>query len=104
VTDLDLIVGFERDDGNARKSVDRHGVSQAEAEQMFFREPLLVVDDPRHSLAEQRHHALGRTAEGRLLQATFTVRGGGTLLRVISVRDMSRKERRIYTQAAQANS
>ena len=102
--DLAQIVGFEWDDGNARKSVDRHGVRQAEAEQMFFREPLLVADDSRHSLAEPRHHALGRTAEGRLLQATFTVRGGGTLLRVISVRDMSRKERRIYAQAAQADS
>ena len=54
------------------------------------------------SRREPRYHALGRTAEGRLLQATFTVRGGGTLLRVISARDMSRKERRVYEQATQA--
>jgi uncharacterized protein len=103
VIDLDLIVGCEWDDGNARKSVDRHGVSQAKTEQMFFLEPLLVADDPRHSLAEPRDHALDRTVEGRLLEGTFTVRGGGTLLRVISARDMSRKERRICAQAAQAH-
>ena len=97
--DLSLIVGFEWDEGNARKSVDRHGVTQGEAEGMFFQEPLLVVDDPGHSLAEPRFHALGRTPAGRLLQATFTLRGGGTLLRVISARAMSRKERRIYADA-----
>ena len=97
--DLELIVGFDWDEGNARKNVDRHGVGQAEAESMFFQEPLLMVDDTRHSLAERRYHALGRTAAGRLLHATFTLRGGGTLLRVISVRDMSRKERRIYVDA-----
>ena len=102
--DLDRIVGFDWDDGNARKSVDRHGVGQAEAEQMFFRQPLIVADDPRHSLGEPRFHALGRTAEGRLLQATFTVRDDGALLRVISARDMSRKERRIYEQATQGHS
>lgn len=104
MVDLDRIVGFEWGDGNARKNTDYHGVSQAEAERMFFQEPLIVADDPRHSLVEQRYHALGRTPEGRLLQATFTLRRSGTLLRVISVRDMSRKERGVYEQAAQARS
>lgn len=102
--DLDRIVGFDWDDGNARKSVDRHGVGQAEAEQMFFREPLIVADDLQHSQGEPRFHALGRTADGRLLQVTFTVRGDGVLLRVVSARDMSRKERRIYEQATQGGS
>lgn len=100
--DFARIVGFDWDHGNARKSADRHGVEQAEAEQLFFAEPLIVVEDGRHSLGEPRYHALGRTAEGRLLQATFTLRGGDMLLRVISARDMSRKERSVYEQAAQA--
>ena len=68
-------------------------------EVMFFQEPLPVVDDPGHSLAQLRSHALDWTAEGRLLQATFTLCGGGTLLRVISVRAMSRKEQRIHADA-----
>ena len=96
---FDQIVGFDWDEGNARKSVARHGVTQAEAEQMFIQEPLLVADDPRSSRTEPRFHALGRTAAGRMLQATFTLRAGRTMLRVISVRDMSRKERRIYGNA-----
>lgn len=100
---LPNIVGFEWDSGNARKSADKHGVSQAEAEQVFFHEPLLVVGDGRHSADEPRYHALGctvggRAAVGRRLHLTYTLRKEGTLIRVISARDMSRKERRHYDQ------
>ena len=75
--------------------------AQAEAEQVFFNDPLLIVDDARHSGAGARYHALGRTDAGRLVHATFTLRmeGGrqdGALIRVISARDMSRRERVRY--------
>ncbi len=98
--DFDRIVGFEWDEGNARKSVDKHGVSQAEAEQVFFNAPLLVVDDAGHSVSEARFHALGRTDHARRLHATFTLRRTGSLIRVISVRDMSRRERARYDEEA----
>jgi uncharacterized protein len=71
----------------------------AEAEQVFFNEPLLLAPDSKHSVHEQRHHALGRTDEGRLLHITFTLRVSGTLIRVISARNMHRKERIFYEQA-----
>lgn len=93
------IEGFEWDAGNERKSVDKHGVSQAEAEQMFFNEPLFVLADDKHSNDELRLHALGRTDSGRLLQVSFTLREGDTRIRVISARAMSRKEREFYEQA-----
>lgn len=95
--DLDSIEGFDWDDGNARKSLDRHDVSQAEAEQVFSNEPLLA-QDVKHSEREARFHALGETAEGRRLHVTFTLRDNGTKIRVISARDMNRKERAIYEQ------
>ena len=94
------IVGFDWDAGNARKSVDKHGVTEAEAEQVFFSEPLLLLEDERHSGIEARFHALGRTTEGRQLHIAFTLRGDDKLIRVISARDMSRKERDAYEQAA----
>jgi uncharacterized DUF497 family protein len=96
--DWKRVEGFEWDHGNARKSGDKHGVSQTEAEQVFFNEPLLIAEDHRHSEQESRRHALGRTDEGRPLHVTFTLRGAGTLIRVISARDMSRKERARYAQ------
>ncbi|GHD22950.1 BrnT family toxin [Tianweitania populi] len=98
--DWSLIVGFDWDQGNARKNVEKHDVSQAEAEQVFFNEPLLVVPDARHSSTEVRIHALGRTDDGRRLHITVTLREGSTMIRIISARDMSRKERNIYEQEA----
>ena len=65
---------------------------------MFFNEPLLIAEDQRHSEQEPRRHALGRTDEGRPLHVTFTLRGAGTQIRVISARDISRKERARYAQ------
>jgi uncharacterized DUF497 family protein len=96
--DLARITGFDWDDGNARKN-DKHGVAQTEAEEVFFNHPLLMLEDLRHRDQEPGFHALGKTLDGRLLHVTFTLRGGGSLIRVISARDMHRKERSVYEQA-----
>lgn len=92
------VTGFDWDEGNARKNAEKHGVSQAEAEAIFFNEPLLVLEDSKHSQAEARFHALGETDDERLLHITFTLRKDDTLIRVISARDMHRKERGVYEQ------
>ena len=97
--DLTRISGFDWDDGNARKSNDKHAVSQSEAEQIYFNQPLLLLVDEGHSQDEQRYHALGKTDNTRLLHITFTLRADETLIRVISARDMHRKERANYEQA-----
>jgi uncharacterized DUF497 family protein len=99
VIDWGRVTGFDWDEGNARKSADKHSVTQAQAEQVFFNEPLLLVADPKHSRREPRFHALGKTDEGRLLHITFTVPAAGRLIRVISARDMHRKERTVYGEA-----
>jgi hypothetical protein len=97
--DFDAIVGFDWDEGNRRKN-DKHGVSMSEAEQVFFHQPLLMLVDASHSQLEPRLHALGKTDLGRLLHLTLTLRQSATLIRVISARDMHRKERAIYEQKA----
>jgi uncharacterized DUF497 family protein len=96
--DSTSITGFQWDDGNARKN-EKHGVSTAESEQVFFNAPLLMLEDAKHSVSEPRFHALGKTDDGRLLHITFTLRETGEKIRVISARDMHRKEREIYEQA-----
>ena len=96
--DLAKITGFDWDNGNTRKN-DKHGVSTAESEQVFFNAPLLLVADSKHSHQEPRFHALGQTDEHRLLHITFTLRDKGRSIRVISARDMHKKERAIYEQA-----
>jgi uncharacterized protein len=98
--DWTRVIGFDWDAGNERKSADKHGVSRAEAEQAFLNEPLLVLEDDRHSFVEARFHALGRTNEKRRLHITFTLRGDGALIRIISARDMSARERLAYEESA----
>jgi uncharacterized DUF497 family protein len=91
--------GFDWDEGNSRKSENKHDVSQSEAEQVFFNQPLLVLEDSKHSQKEIRYHALGIADDERFLHITFTLRASGTLIRIISARDMHRKERKIYEQS-----
>lgn len=91
--------GFQWDEGNAVKIWRKHQVTPTECEQAFFNRPFVVADDERHSETEKRFFALGRTDAGRRLFLVFTIRD--ELIRVISGRDMSRKERRIYADASQ---
>lgn len=100
--DLDRIVGFEWDAGNRGKNL-AHDVSDGEAEQVFFSHPLLVLEDSRHSGREARYHALGVTQDDRRLHVTFTLRDIASRIRVISARDMHRKERAIYDAKAKEN-
>lgn len=71
-----------------------------EAERVFFNAPLLLVEDSAYRQNEPRMHALGVRDLAGALHATFTLRHSGQLIRVISARDMHRKERVIYDQAS----
>lgn len=93
---FDDCTGFDWDRGNLDKNWKLHGVPFWECEQVFFNEPLLVVEDVSHSGAEKRYYALGRKDAGRRLFVVFTIRRN--LVRVISARDMNRRERRRYEQ------
>jgi uncharacterized protein len=95
---FDKCTGFEWDDGNFLKNWLLHRMTQGECEQVFFNEPLIVFDDIKHSQKEKRWFLLGKTDADRFLFIVFTVRKN--LIRIISARDMSKKERRIYNEKA----
>ena len=86
--------GFEWDEANIKKNWLKHKVSPPECEQIFFNQPLVIADDAGHSQKENRNYALGQTDTKKPLFVAFTVRRN--LIRVISARDMNRKERRVY--------
>lgn len=88
------IVGFDWDKGNLDKNWEKHGVSNAECEEVFFNAPFVVRPDPVHSGAEVRYYALGMTDEGRPLFVSFTLRND--TIRVISSRDMTSRELEVY--------
>jgi uncharacterized protein len=88
--------GFDWDEANIDKNWSNHQVLPGESEQIFFNEPLLLYDDTKHSHTESRYYVLGKTDAGRKLFVAFTIRKN--LIRVISARDMSRKESKIYEE------
>jgi len=88
--------GFQWDEGNRNKNLIKHNVEDLECEQVFFNKPLIVIEDPGHSIVEKRFAAFGQTDAGRLLVVVFTKRG--ELLRVISARDMNLRERKFYEE------
>jgi hypothetical protein len=91
-----LVEGFEWDEGNIKKNWEKHRVSHIECEEIFFNSPIIVSGDVPHSKSEDRYFVLGKTDTDRLLFVVFTVRGAK--IRVISARDMNRKERTVYEQ------
>jgi hypothetical protein len=95
--DVDNIFGFDWDDGNIQKNEDKHGLKWIAIEEVFFNEPLLIVEDFKHSLSECRCIALGKNDFDDLITVVFTIRNNK--IRVISARTMSKKERIIYERA-----
>ena len=93
--------GFQWDTGNAEKNWRAHRVALVRAQQVFFCRPAVIAPDLGHPEREARYAALGKTMAGRRLSLVFTIRG--TLVRVISARDMGRRDRRLYAavEAAQ---
>ncbi len=87
-------LSFEWNKGNIDKNLKKHGVTNKEAENVFENKPLLVSEDREHSKTERRYQALGKTDTDRFIFISFTVRNDS--VRIISARDMSRKERRVY--------
>jgi len=97
MSDLELLLectGFEWDESNSVKNWIKHNVSASECEQIFFNHPLVLAEDVKHSKNEKRFYVLGHTNENRLLFVVFTIRSHQ--IRVISARDMSKKERKVY--------
>ena len=89
------LTGFDWDDGNSTKNWERHQVTPAETEEIFFNRPVIVMS-AKPGDREIRYNVLGRTNDDRLLSVIFTVRRG--LARPISARPMSRKERTAYAK------
>lgn len=96
MVDLRKISGFEWDRWNIDKSYQKHGITTKEAEELFLDENALLVQDIKHSQKEERFIAIGKSIEGKILFAAFTVRD--TKIRIVSVRVANEKERRRYAE------
>lgn len=89
------IFEFEWDKGNIEKNK-KHEVDDREAEEVFFDEGKVVLNDTIHSGAEERFIILGLTKGRRLLYIAFTKRK--KKIRIISARDINKKEKHLYEE------
>lgn len=92
--DFSKCAGFDWDEGNFEKNWLKHKVTPFECEQIFFNQPVVVAPAQAGSGQESRFYVLGKTDSDRRLFVVFTVRK--RQIRVISARDMTRKEREVY--------
>ena len=92
--ELGSVEGFDWDDGNRDKNWVSHNVKSMECEMVFFNQPLIVIDDEKHSALESRFYAFGKTDVDRPLLVMFCLRKNR--IRAISAKDMSKKERKFY--------
>ena len=91
---LDQPSEFQWDKGNKGKNFVKHKVADRECEEVFFDQKKKIFKDALHSGNEDRLILLGQTRSGRILFIVFTLRSGKA--RVISARDLNRKERHLY--------
>ncbi len=88
---------FEWDDAKASQNRTKHGVEFEEGATVFADTLSLTIDDPLHSVEEERFVTIGESALRRLLVVVHTERGD--TIRIISARQATRRERKDYEQA-----
>ncbi|WP_309743498.1 MULTISPECIES: BrnT family toxin [unclassified Chamaesiphon] len=87
---------FDWDENKAVSNLSKHGVSFEEAKTVFD-DPLYVdFYDPARSDEEDRYLIVGESSQRRLLIASYTERGN--LIRLISAREVTRTERKVYEE------
>lgn len=89
-----------RFDWDAPKAADnrrKHGVSFEEAMTTYGPQKPLILEDLKHSEAENRYYVIGFSDRGRLLTVCIAY-DGGDLIRIISARKATRHEVELYAE------
>lgn len=89
-------LGFEWDEAKAEANLRKHRVSFSEASSVFEDEDALLMADPAHSEDEGRFLILGLSLRRRVVLAAHCHRADGDVIRIISARRASARQRREY--------
>lgn len=90
------MIAFEWDPAKAKANLRKHGISFEEAQSVFYDEFAVQFFDDEHSSDEERFLMLGMSVNANLLIVCHCERGGGNMIRIISARKATRKERAFY--------
>lgn len=92
---------FEWDDGKNRINRQKHKISFEEAQTAFYDEYGLLISDPDHSEDEDRFILLGFSRMANLLVVCHCYRQAESVIRIISARKATTKERESYNRQFQ---
>ena len=87
---------FEWDENKATINLKKHGISFEEAATVFRDSAALTIEDPMHSMEEERFVSIGYSYRYRLVVIVHAERGDD--IRIISARHATRRERRTYEE------
>lgn len=90
------MIKFEWDPAKAAANIEKHGVSFDEAQTVFYDEFAVQFFDEDHSLDEERFLLLGLSTGARLLLVCHCERESDSLIRIISARNATKRERTFY--------
>ena len=91
------MIRFDWDERKNKANQKKHGVSFEEAQTVFFDDYAIEYDDPFHSEKEDRFLIIGRSLHLRVLVVCHCLRVRGSVIRIISARKATKKERYHYT-------
>ena len=98
IVKLPDILLFEWDTWNEQKNWIKHKITAEEAEEPFFTEDYIILEDEPHSSEqEERYILLGKTKQTKMLFIVFTIRAAK--IRIISARETDKKEVLFYEKA-----
>lgn len=91
------MIGFEWDSAKAASNKEKHKISFDEARSVFFDEYAQQFYDSENSDEEDRFLMLGKSVKSRILIVVHCERDGGEIIRIISARKATAKERKFYS-------
>jgi uncharacterized DUF497 family protein len=89
---------FDWDEAKNKSNRTKHGIWFEEALGVFDDPNGRMFADPKHSDEEERFILLGTSSAGRTLVVVHCYRDGESLVRIISARKATKKERRFYEE------
>ena len=89
-------IHFRWDPSKNERNKEKHGVSFEEAQTAFFDESAMEFFDMEHSGEEDRFLLLGRSFSLRTLMVCHCYRDEDSIIRILSARKATTKERNTY--------
>jgi hypothetical protein len=89
---------FEWDEAKNRANERKHGIYFEEAQTVFFDEDALEFHDRSHDDQEDRFLMLGQSFRYRTLMICHCYRESNDVIRIVSARKASAKERKTYQE------